>query len=316
MPEAAADLLCRLLELMAVASGSEGIPLSEAEARFDRSSDELLDDLQLVVTREDYHPAGWVDDIRIEIEPDRVRVSSSRKFDRPPALTRREALALSLALRAAAGWLPVSERSEVIQLATRLDAGIASGSASELLPRLSLADGGDPDGFRQLFERAIAERMSCRIRYVSSNDPDPAERTVDPYRLAYGNGNWYLIGRCGRSADVRVFRLDRVIAAELSETRFDLPEDLNYDSFVEGGRVFLAAETVPVAVRYSAAVSDWARERGPVREGPGGSVIVEFPVADPAWVVRHVLLHAPEAVVVEPPAVREEVENVLRRQLA
>ncbi|MEJ2483457.1 MAG: hypothetical protein P8049_10185, partial [Gemmatimonadota bacterium] len=90
MPETAVDLLCRLLELMALASGPDGVELSEAEARLERSSENLLEDLQLIVTREDYHPAGWVDDIRIEIEQGRVKVASSKKFDRPPALTTRE----------------------------------------------------------------------------------------------------------------------------------------------------------------------------------------------------------------------------------
>jgi proteasome accessory factor C len=313
MPETAVDLLCRLLELMALAARPEGIGLSEAEERLERSSENLLDDLQLIVTREDYHPAGWADDIRIEIERNRVRVASSEKFDRPPALTTREMLALSLALRAAATRRPEGEREELLDLAARLDAGIAAGSASDLFPRLSLEDGGDPDGFRRLFDWAIAARNTCRIRYLSSNDPDPSERDVDPYRIAYGNGVWYLIGRCGRSREVRVFRLDRVIEAEVHETKFDPPEDLDYEAYLDGGRVFLATETVPVTVRYSSSVSDWVREKGPVREGTDGAVFVDFHVADPGWVVRHVLLHAPEAVVVEPPAVRREVEQVLRR---
>ena len=316
MPETAVDLLCRLLELMALASRPEGIGLSEAEERLERSSENLLDDLQLIVTREDYHPAGWADDIRIEIERNRVRVASSQKFDRPPALTTREALALRLALRVAAGQRSPGERRRLLDLAARLDAGIASGSASEFFPRLSLEEGGDPDGFRLLFERAIAERTTCRVRYLSSSDPDPAGRAVDPYRLANGNGVWYVIGHCHRSSEVRVFRLDRMIEVQAGADRFDPPEDLDYGSFVEGGRVFSATETVPVVVRYSASVSDWVRERGPVQEGPDGSVTVEFQVADSSWVVRHVLLHAPEAVVVEPPGVRDEVEHALRRQLA
>jgi proteasome accessory factor C len=315
MPESSADLLCRLLELMAMASGPEGLALSEAEARLERSSEELLDDLQLIVTREDYHPAGWVDDVRIEIESHRVRVTSSRKFDRPPALSPREALALRLALQAAAVQLTRSERRGLMDLAARLEVGIASGTASEFNPRLSLEEGGDPDGFRTLLEQAIAERTTCRVRYLRSEDPDPTERSVDPYRLAYGNGVWYLIGYCHRGSEVRVFRLDRMIAVEASLTRFDPPEDLDYGSFVEGGRVFSATETVPVVVRYSASVSDWVRERGPVQEEPDGSVIVEFPLADTSWIVRHVLMHAPDAVVVEPPGVRDEVEHALRRQI-
>jgi proteasome accessory factor C len=316
MAESSADLLSRLLELMAMASGPEGVAFSDAASRLERSSRELLDDLQLIVTREDYHPAGWVDDIRIEIESDRVKVASSQKFDRPPALTPREALALRLALQAAAGQRTHGERTELLDLAARLDLEIAAGSASELYPRLSLEEGGDPDGFRWLLERAIAENTTCSVRYLSSANPDPTVRDVDPYRLAYGNGVWYLIGYCHRSSEVRVFRFDRIIAVEATPSRFDWPGDLDFDSFVDGGRVFAASVTVPVVVRYSAEVSEWVRERGPVQEETDGSVIVEFPVADSNWIVRHVLLHAPDAVVVEPSSVRAEVEIALRRQIS
>ena len=240
MADTAADVLLRLLELMALASRPGGVALEEASARLGREPQRLVDDLRLAANREDYHPPGWVDDLRIEIAPDRVEVRTSHKFDRPPGLTRLEALSLSLALRAAAAHRPEAARQEMLDLATRLDAGIASGSAAEFLPMISVEDGGDPDGFRQLLERAIRERRSCRIRYVGSSEPGLDFRGVDPYGLVHGNGTWYLIGRCGRSGETKVFRLDRVIATELLDARFDRPDDLDLRSFVEGGRVFAA----------------------------------------------------------------------------
>jgi predicted DNA-binding transcriptional regulator YafY len=315
MADTAADVLVRLLELLALASRPGGVGLEEASARLGREPRRLVDDLRLAANREHYHPPGWVDDLRIEIAPDRVEVWTSQKFDRPPGLTRLEALSLSLALRAAAAQRPEAERPELLELATRLDAGIASGSVEELLPMISLEDGSDPDGYRRLLERAIRERRSCRIRYVGSSDPQPDVRGVDPYGLVYGNGTWYLVGRCERSGATKVFRLDRVIAAELLDERFDRPDDLNLQSFVEGGRVFTAHETRPVTVRYSKGVSDWVREKGPVREGPGGEVFVDYAIADPHWVVRHVLRYGPEAMVVEPEEVRGLVIESLRTQL-
>ena len=170
---------------------------------------------------------------------------------------------------------------------------------------ISVEDGGDPDGYRRLLERAIRERRSCRIRYIGSSDPETDLRGVDPYGLVYGSGAWYLIGRCERNGDTKVFRLDRVIAAELLDERFDRPDDLNLASFVEGGRVFAADDTRPVTVRYSSGVSDWV----------GGGGFVEYGMADPNWVVRHVLRFGPEAMVVEPEEVRGLVIESLRTQL-
>lgn len=317
MPDTAADVLLRLLELMALASRPGGVALQEASARLEREPQRLVDDLRLAASREHYHPPGWVDDLRIEIGSDRVEVQTSHKFDRPPGLSLLEALSLSLALRAAAGPRPEAERQEMLDLARRLDAGIASGAAAEFLPRISVEDGNDPDGYRRLLERAIRERRACRIRYLGSSNPEPDVRAVDPYGLVYASGTWYLIGRCAKSSEVRVFRLDRVVAAELelAEERFERPDDVNLESFVAGGRVFAAAETRPVTVRYSERVSDWVRESGPVREGPNGEVFVDYQIADPHWVVRHVLQYGPEAVVVEPDEIRGMVIESLRRQL-
>lgn len=315
MPDTAADVLLRLLELMALASRPGGVALQEASARLEREPQRLVEDLRLAASREHYHPPGWVDDLRIEIGSDRVEVRTSEKFDRPPGLSLLEALSLSLALRAAAGQRPEAERQAMLDLASRLDAGIASGSAAEFLPRISVEDGNDPDGYRRLLERAIRERRACRIRYLGSSNPEPDVRAVDPYGLVYANGTWYLIGKCAKSSQVRVFRLDRVIAAELADERFERPDDVSLESFVEGGRVFTAEETRPVTVRYSERVSDWVREKGPVRDGPNGEVFVDYRVADPQWVVRHVLQYGSEAVVVEPDEIRGMVIESLRRQL-
>jgi proteasome accessory factor C len=315
MPDTAADVLLRLLELMALASRPGGVGLEEASARFGREPQRLVDDLRLAANRDSYHPPGWVDDLRIEIGSDRVEVRTSEKFDRPPGLSPLEALSLSLALRVAAGRQPQAERHAMRELARRLDAGIASGSAEEYLPRISVEEGNDPDGFRQLLERAVRERRNCRICYVGSANPEPAGRSVDPYGLVHGNGVWYLIGRCAQSSEMRVFRLDRVISVELGDERFDRPEDVNLASFVEGGRVFAATETRPVTIRYSDRVSDWIREMGPVREGSNGEVFVDYRIADPQWVVRHVLRYGPEAVVVDPGEIRGMVMESLRVHL-
>ena len=94
MAERATDVLARMLELMALASRDGGIGIDEAAGRTESSPDRLLDDLRLVTAREYYHPPGWTEDIRIEIGADTIRVASGGRFDRPPALSQREALAL------------------------------------------------------------------------------------------------------------------------------------------------------------------------------------------------------------------------------
>jgi len=315
MAERAADVLSRMLELMALASQPGGIGIDDAANRLESSRERLLDDLRLVVVREDYHPAGWTEDIRIEIGGETIEVSSGGRFDRPPGLSPLEALALVLALRTSAHDRPAVEREEMLELATRLDTDLSSLSGGEMWPRISMEDGRDQEGLRGILESAIADRSQCRIRYLRPDEMEPSERTIDPYRLVFGSGKWFVIGFCERRQSVRVFRLDRILEASISGETFDAPTELELDGAVDGGRVFTADETVPVTVRYTPRIEAWIREKGPVRNADGGGVLVDFEVADPAWIVRHVLQYGPDAELVGPEDLRELVVNSLRCQV-
>ncbi|HVF75787.1 MAG TPA: WYL domain-containing protein [Acidimicrobiales bacterium] len=57
---------------------------------------------------------------------------------------------------------------------------------------------------------AVSERRTVRFAYRGS------ERTVDPYRLAYRNGFWYLAGFDRDKGSERSFRLDRFESAPLA----------------------------------------------------------------------------------------------------
>ena len=59
---------------------------------------------------------------------------------------------------------------------------------------------------------AVAAQQGQRIllRYRSA-DLETSERAFDPYDLVYHGSRWYVAGYCHLRADVRVFRLDRVL---------------------------------------------------------------------------------------------------------
>jgi proteasome accessory factor C len=241
--------------------------------------------------------------------------ASGGRFDRPPALSQREALALALALRTAAHDRPPAARQEMFELADRLDRELAVVPAGDHWPTISMDDGGDQEGLRGLLEAAIADRAGCRIRYLRPNEPQPTSRRIDPYQLAFANGNWFLIAYCHRADDFRVFRLDRILEAAVTGETFEIRPEFEPAGLVEGGRVFTATETVPVTVRYAPRIEAWIREKGPVRDAEDGGVFVDFEVADPTWIVRHVLQYGPDAELVEPDDLRDLVVRSLRRQV-
>jgi predicted DNA-binding transcriptional regulator YafY len=131
--------------------------------------------------------------------------------------------------------------------------------------------------------------------------------------LVAASGRWYVLARCRRSAEVRAFRLDRIVALTLGEERFEVPEDFDPRSHLSEGRVFRAEEEIEVRVRYSARIARWIVEKGPAEPAEDGSVQVRHRVADPRWVVRHVLQYGADAEVIAPPELRALVRDAVAR---
>jgi len=71
--------------------------------------------------------------------------------------------------------------------------------------------------------RAAQLQRSVSMRYRSSQDEE-TERGLDPYGLAHLLGRWYVVGYCHLRKDMRSFRLDRVLEAQLTDEFFERPE--------------------------------------------------------------------------------------------
>ena len=72
---------------------------------------------------------------------------------------------------------------------------------------------------------AVGERRRVRMRYRSARG-EQTQRVVDPYALLRGEGRWYVFGYDHLREDARLFRLDRVLGAEVLEEVFDRPPGL------------------------------------------------------------------------------------------
>ena len=70
-----------------------------------------------------------------------------------------------------------------------------------------------------------------KLRYASAQGVE-TERCLDPYGLAFIAGRWYAAGWCHLRADLRLFRLDRVLAIDATEEQFTRPPDFDCLEFV------------------------------------------------------------------------------------
>ena len=168
-------------------------------------------------------------------------------FKLPPLMfTDEEAFALTLALLAMprlgltftaparAGALAKLERVLPAALRARIQAVQAS-VALDAVPSEVTAE----SELVVLLSEAAQQGRRVWLRY-RSGDAEDSERLVDPYGVVCWARYWYVVGYCHRRADLRMFRLDRVLAAERRDERFPPPTD--FDSL---GYVVRSIATMP-----------------------------------------------------------------------
>lgn len=317
---AAEDRLSRILYLLPVAGRKGGVTIAELAAALGVGEREIMADIAELTAREDYLPGGSVPDIQVWIEQDRIHAWTTGGFKRPVRLSPRETLALGLGLRALAAEAEPARRAELLALATRLEASLAAPVVEPEVPMdraLSFAgfdlDTDDEDLLSIIVDAARARRV-CRVRYLKAGAAAPEERVLHPYHLVHAEGRWYLLAHSVERAGVRIFRIDRILAAVPLDERFEVPDDFDPARYVaEGGRLFSAEGDIEVVVRYSPRIARWIEERVSCEARSDGSVVVRHRVADPRWIVRHVLQYGADAEVLEPVEVRGMVGEAARR---
>jgi predicted DNA-binding transcriptional regulator YafY len=82
------------------------------------------------------------------------------------------------------------------------------------------------------FSSAARDTRRLRIRHRSG--ARETTRDVDTYGVVYREQRWYAVGWCHLRSDVRVFRLDRVLEAELVGATFTRPEGFDARAHVVG----------------------------------------------------------------------------------
>ncbi len=229
------------------------------------------------------------------------RLRRDRYFLRDPGLDPDELAALHVALHLvrfdgaagtdalwAFGGAPMDEGSE------EAEAPLAS------LP----GDGRLPDVLD-----AIAERRTITFTYRSRHG-EPRVRHVDPHRLEFQRGSWYLTGHDHERDAIRHFRIDRILDDQLVRSEPGAFEPVGSDVPPMPSEAWRYGEGEPVEaeVLVDAAYATLARQQvaptTPILERPDGSVVLTVAYNEPSAFRGFVLGFLEHAEVLGPPDVR------------
>jgi predicted DNA-binding transcriptional regulator YafY len=176
------------------------------------------------------------------------------------------------------------------------------------------------DTIRVLNDAVLAKR-TVRIRYRTGSSGAVRRRDLDPYRVWYRSGALYATGHDHRSGELRTFAIDRIREIEATERRFEVPASFDFDAMLASAFGVIAdPDTQKVRVRFEPGWAAWVAERTwhpsqRVEPRPGGALELAMEVAGLAEVKSWVLSFGAGAHVLEPEALRREVEQELAKAL-
>jgi proteasome accessory factor C len=158
--------------------------------------------------------------------------------------------------------------------------------------------GAVPAGILETLRRAVDSRRKVHLDYYSFGRDGHSSRVVRPWKVFNSNGQWYLTGWCELAQGERLFRVDRISAADLRPDTFAPPAE----AARAPGDVFHPGPEDPRVVLDLDPAAHWIAEQYPhdrVVDLGGGVLRVTLPAGQRAWLERLLLRAGPAVRVVE-----------------
>jgi predicted DNA-binding transcriptional regulator YafY len=167
---------------------------------------------------------------------------------------------------------------------------------------------------------ALVNRKQLRIEYSSRGKDELTERWISPQRLVYYRDNWYVDAWCHLRKDLRTFALDSLHVVEAGDAAKDVP-DTQLDAHVtKTFGIFSGPVTARAVIHFSSDAARWVADESwhPEQESRhlgNGKWELVIPYGNPIELIREVLKYGPDAEVIAPPQLREQVAHKLSQAL-
>ena len=231
-----------------------------------------------------------------------------RAYELPdPGLDPDELAALHLAARTVR--LPGAESTEALWKLGGKPAGDGPTPPPAVLARADLPGA---EHLVDLFQ-AWGERRTATFTYRGTT------RTVDPWRLSFRNGHWYLVGFDHAAGDERNYRLDRfesAVAVGARRDAFERPPQATADEpppWLVGGEGDAVVATLLVDADQAGWTTSFLGPEAVVERRPDGSIVVDVSVTNRDAFRSFVLGYLDHAEVLAPVELRAELVEYLER---
>jgi proteasome accessory factor C len=307
------DQLPRLLSLVPYLLRRPGAQMAEVARTFGVTEEQIARDLELIYMcgLPGYFPG---DLIEVDITAaGRITVSNAAEMSRPLRLSGDEALPLIVGLRMLADLPGLQDRAAVDSALAKLE-GAAGERASTVAVDVD-PPSGDP-AILAAVHRGLADKRRLHLSYYVPARDETTQRDVDPMRVSVVEGRGYLEGWCRLADAVRLFRLDRITAAEVLDAPSAPPADAQPRD-LDAGLFQPGPDDIAIVLDVGPA-GRWVTEYYPCESvdelaDGGARIVVRTP--DTQWVRRLALRLGAQAHIVEPADLGAAVVADARRAL-
>jgi proteasome accessory factor C len=306
----ATERLQRLLALVPYVVSRNVVGMAETAAAFGVTERELVDDLNLLWCVELRSPDPYCP-IDLSYEGGEIVVSEAEAIGRPLRLGVDEACALLIALRMLAELPSIGDGTALSRTIAKLEsaAGSAAGPSAQVAVQLDATGrSAAAQSAAAKITDALSREKRLHISYYVPGRDEATERDVDPMRLLVVEGRSYLEGWCRRADDVRLFRLDRILAIEVLDVAKEVPASAEQVD-VDHGLFRPSPQDVQVVFELGAA-GRWVAEYYPCEEVTDlgdGRLRIRLRTPDTRWVRRLALRLGEDGRLVSPPELAEQV---------
>ncbi|MDZ7697729.1 MAG: WYL domain-containing protein [Deltaproteobacteria bacterium] len=186
---------------------------------------------------------------------------------------------------------------------------------------LSMKPYKDYGQFKEILNRvtnAALNHKTIEIVYYTMSRKKENRRRVDPYRVWFFNGTFYLIGLCHMREEVRIFALDRIKMLHETTETFEVPEDFVLDDFMDSSFGIYQGEPVRIKVWFDPDVAGYVKEKiwhdsQEIHPQADGSIIFEAQVAGTDEIRFWIMTWGSKAKVLEPESLRQEIRAEAER---
>jgi predicted DNA-binding transcriptional regulator YafY len=181
-------------------------------------------------------------------------------------------------------------------------------------------DYGRYKGFLDQLQDATSQSNTVEIKYHTMHSDKTTVRKVDPYKMWFFDDTFFLIGRCHRNDEVRMFVVDRIKRLTLLEETFRIPEDFSVEAYMKDSFGVIHGKKGKVVVQFDKEVAGYIKERiwhpsQKIKQEKDGSITATFTVSGTNEIKYWLLSYGQHVKVKEPQALRDEIKKDLTAAL-